>query len=150
MDLVRWEPLREMEDLFNRYGRLLGRNLTQQDGGDLERMSVADWRPNADISETRKEYLIKADLPGVKREDANVSINEGVITIEGERKSEEEEKDEKRHRVESFYGKFSRSFSLPDDVTEDRIAAEYKDGVLKVHLPKGKEVKPKEMKIPVK
>lgn len=135
MTLVSWSPLREFENLFSRYGSLPVRRSVF---GEREQ---AVWRPIADISETEKEYLIKAELPEVSKEDVEVSVNDGVITIKGERRMESAEENETRHRIESFYGSFARSFSLPADVDETAIHAESKDGVLKVHLPKA-EVEP--------
>jgi HSP20 family protein len=147
MTLVSWSPFREFEDLFSRYNRLGGSRLlpgeTSQEG------AVADWRPAADISETGKEYLIKADLPAVKREDVDVTVHDGVITIKGERRIDKSGEDEKQHRVESFYGSFSRSFSLPADVDESGISAESKDGVLRVHLPKTEVKQPTPIEIKV-
>ena len=137
MNIVSWSPFREMDDIFSRYRRLMS-----SDGGTGEGISV-DWRPVADISETKGEYLIKAGLPEVERKDVHVSVDSGRITISGERKMKKEEEDATQHRIESFYGTFSRSFALPDDVNEEKITAESKDGMLKVHLPKSKVSKPK-------
>ena len=145
MTLVTWSPFREFEDLFNRYNRMPRRDVTT--GGNED--NAMDWRPVANISETDKEYLIKAELPEVSRDDIEVKANEGVITIRGERRMEKTSDDEKQHRVESFYGSFSRSFSLPADVAEAAITAESKDGVLKVHLPKIAVVEPKAIDIKV-
>ncbi len=147
MTLVSWSPFREFEDLFSRYNRLGGGRLLPGEG--KRERAIADWRPAADISETGKEYLIKAELPAVKKEDVDVSVHDGVITIKGERRIEKSDEDEKQHRVESFYGSFSRSFSLPADVDESAISAETKDGVLQVHLPKTEVVQPKPIDIQV-
>ena len=147
MTLVSWSPFREFEDLFSRYNRLGGGRLLPGEG--KQEPAVADWRPAADISETGKEYLIKAELPAVKKEDVDVSVHDGVITIKGERRIEKSDEDEKQHRVESFYGSFSRSFSLPADVDESAISAESKDGVLQVHLPKTEVKQPKPIDITV-
>lgn len=130
MNIVRWEPFREFDEFFRRYSPMLARAPTNPD------MVLADWAPAANISETEKEYLIKAELPEVKKEDVKVTFQNGVITIAGERKQEKKEKDEVSLRVESVYGMFSRSFELPDDVEEAGIRAESKDGVLCVHIPK--------------
>jgi HSP20 family protein len=101
-----------------------------------------EWSPTADISETDKEYLIRAALPAVKKEDVEVTYEDGVLTLSGERRKEEQQKDEKFHRVESYYGNFLRSFALPDAIDEEAIKAESKDGVLTIHVPKsGSEVK---------
>ena len=95
-----------------------------------------EWAPSTDISETDKEYVIRADLPAVKKEDVQVTVDDGMITIKGERKQQKEDKNEKFHRVESFYGSFERSFSLPENVDADAIRCESKDGILTVHMPK--------------
>ncbi len=139
MTLVTWSPLREFEDFFSRYNRLSRGLLTGNGNGDR---GVADWRPAADISETGKEYLIKAELPAVAKKDVEVTVEDGVITIKGERRVEKSDEEEKRHRIETFYGSFSRSFSLPADVDETAIRAESKDGILQVHLPKTEVQKP--------
>ena len=148
MSLVTWSPFREFEDLFNRYNRLpSGRRLR---GGTAENGDTVEWRPAANISETDKEYLIKAELPEVEKKDVEVSVHDGVITIKGERRFEKTDESEQQHRVESFYGSFARSFSLPADVDETQIKAESKDGVLTVRLPKTEVVQPKAIDIQVK
>lgn len=140
MSMIRWEPLREMDDFLREYSPFFGRLKAKEDGG---------WTPTANISETDKEYLIKAELPEVKKEDVKITLSDSVITISGERKHEKEHKDENEIRVESFYGTFSRSFSLPDNVDTKGIRAESKDGVLRVHIPKIEAAKPKSITINV-
>ena len=144
MRLVSWSPFQEFENVFNRYNGLRSRNWPREDD-----RAVAEWRPIANISETDSEYLIKAELPEVKKEDVEVTVHEGVITIKGERREETTEDSEKQHRVESVYGSFARSFALPADVDESGIRAESKDGVLRVHLPKAEVKKPKAVAIDV-
>jgi len=145
MNMVTWNPFREFEDLFNRYSRVSpGRTLTSDNGDE------GTWRPVANISETDAEYLVKAELPEVKKEDVEVAVHDGVITIKGQRRYERTEDGEKAHRIESFYGSFARSFSLPADVDEEKIRAESKDGVLIVHLPKTEVQKPKSIEIEVR
>ena len=146
MSLVRWDPFADVDTLFN---RLMPANFSRWpsvlrgDGGKLE------WSPSANISETDQEYLIRAELPAVKKEDVTVTFDNGVITIKGERKQQTEDKKEKYHRVESFYGSFVRSFSLPDNVNSDAIKCDSKDGVLTVHIPKTESQKPKVKQIAV-
>ena len=94
------------------------------------------WRPSVDISETNEHYLIKAELPEVEKDDVDVAIENGVLTISGERHYEKEEETETKHRIESMYGRFSRSFTLPSDADEAKISAQAKNGVLKVRIPK--------------
>ena len=146
MSLIRWDPFSDMDHLFNRmmsgahWSRLA---LRPEDGRKLE------WAPNADISETDKEYMIRAELPAVKKEDVQVTFEDGLITIKGERKQQKEDKNEKYHRVESFYGGFERTFSLPDNIDADAIRCESKDGILTVHIPKKEPVKHKTKQISV-
>jgi HSP20 family protein len=130
MSLVRWDPFAEFDSLFGRLPRLPRLALDMEGGTKFE------WAPSADISETEKEYLIRAELPAVKKEDVKVTVEGGTITIAGERKLQKEDKNEKFHRVESFSGTFMRSFGLPDDADPDAIRCENKDGVLTVHIAK--------------
>lgn len=148
MTLVNWSPFGDLEDVFDRYNRLFNRGLPAL--GEGQARDVVQWRPVANISETRTEYLIKAELPEVEKKDVEVTVHEGVITIRGERRYERSDDSEKQHRVESFYGNFARSFSLPADADESKIYAESKDGVLKVHIPKTAVAKPKPIEIQVK
>ena len=131
MSLVRWEPFEGMDMLFNRFP-LFGFRRPRPGAGEY-----FDWSPTADISETDKEYLIRAALPAVKKEDVKVSYENGVLTVSGERR-QEEQKDEKFHRIESYDGNFLRSFALPDAIDEEAIRAESKEGVLTIHVPKAK------------
>jgi HSP20 family protein len=114
-----------------------------------ETMIVADWTPSVDISETESEYQIKAEIPDVKKEDVKVTVEDGVLTIQGERKQEKEEKGKKFHRIERSYGSFVRTFSLPDVIEEEKVKAEFKDGVLNLHLPKSEKAKPKAIEVKV-
>jgi HSP20 family protein len=148
--LTRWEPFREMEDFQNRLSTLFGRpSLRRPNGHGREEITLADWMPLADITEDEKEYLIKAELPELKKEDVKVTVENGVLTISGERKFEKEEKKKKYHRVERGYGTFVRSFTLPDDADGNKIKAEFKNGVLTVHLPKSEHAKPKQIEVNV-
>jgi HSP20 family protein len=146
MKLTKWDPLREMEDIFDRYGR----GLSWPRRGSQETMATGDWAPRVDISETAKEFNIKVEIPEVKKDDVKVTVENGVLTIRGERKQEKEEKDEKFHRIERSYGSFTRSFTLPDNVNESRIDASFKDGMLYLQVPKTEEAKPKAIEVKVK
>lgn len=130
MTTIRWEP-------FGRLDHLLGvsRTLWPQ-WAEEERVNRAVWRPKADISETEKEFLIRAELPAVRKEDVKVTFDAGIVTIHGERRREQGEQTETYHRVESFCGRFSRSFSLPENVAAEAIRCESRDGVLTVRIPK--------------
>jgi HSP20 family protein len=119
--LTRWEPVREMEDFQNRLSALLGRPVRR--GNGREEITLPEWTPLADITEDDKEYLIKAELPEMKKEDVKVTVENGVLTISGERKFEKEEKKKKYHRVERGYGTFMRSFALPDDADFSKVNA---------------------------
>jgi HSP20 family protein len=110
---------------------------------------TAEWRPNADIIEKKEEYLVKAELPEVKKEDVKIEVAEGLLKIRGERKFEHDEKKDTMHRVETFYGKFMRTFALPENVDATKIHAECADGVLTVHIPKVAVVLPKPVEITV-
>lgn len=142
--LTRWDPLREVEDLFS----LWGRPATRKANGK-EALALADWAPLVDITEDDKEYLVKAELPELKREDIKLSVENGVLTITGERKMEKEEKGKKYHRVERAYGRFERSFTLPEDASADKVNAQFKDGVLNVHIAKTDHPKAKSIDIKV-
>ena len=145
--LAKWNPFRELEDIQNRLSSLFGR--TSLRGLGEETMTISEWTPLVDIVEDDKEYLIKAELPEVKKEEVKVTVENGVLTITGERKFEKEEKNKKYHRVERAYGSFMRNFTLPQDAAGDKISAEFKDGVPKVHLPKSAEAKPKSIDVKV-
>jgi len=112
-------------------------------------MTLADWVPTADITEDDKEYLIKAELPDLKKEDVKVTVENGVLTISGERKFEKEQKEKKYHRIERAYGRFVRSFALPDDADPGGVKADFKDGVLTVHLPKSERARPTQIEVNV-
>ena len=130
MQLTQWNPFREMDEMFRTY------RLPRETG------PLADFTPAVDISEKDKEYLVKAQLPGVKKDDVRIEFMNGVLTLTGERKFEKEEKDEKTHRIESAFGAFARTFVVPEDVLTEKIAADFKDGILFVHLPKTDIKKP--------
>jgi HSP20 family protein len=147
MNLVRWDPIREMDQFFSRpLGSYIARWPRQAAETDEE---VTAWAPTLDVSETDNEYLVRADLPAVTKEDVNVTIDNDVLTIAGERKFDNEEKSEKVHRRETFRGMFSRSLSLPENTNASGIRAESKDGVLTVHIPKTKLERAKAIEIKV-
>jgi HSP20 family protein len=145
MSLAKWEPLREIEDIFERYTRGLSWPLKR--GQEL--ISAGDWSPRVDISENDNEFEIRAEIPDVKKEDVKVTVNKGVVTIQGERRQEKEEKGKKFHRVERHYGNFVRSFTLPDNIDEKKVKASYKDGILNLRIPKTAEAKAKSVEVKV-
>jgi HSP20 family protein len=147
--ITRWDPFKELDDLQTRLSTMFGRAPVRKDSGKEEAMTIAEWAPLVDISEDEKEYLIKAELPEVKKEDVKVAVQDDVLTLSGERTLEKEEKGKKYHRVERAYGIFSRSFTLPEDADPSKVNAEFKDGVLKVHLAKSERAKPKSIEVKV-
>ena len=149
----RWNPFKEMEDLQSRLFSLINRNfgrvpLRGEEEGK-ESMVLMEWAPLVDISEDEKQYLIKAELPGVRREEVKVTLENGVLTLSGERKFEKEEKGRRYHRVERAYGQFTRSFTLPDDTDAGKVTAEFKDGVLRVQIAKSERALPKAIDVKV-
>lgn len=143
MSLVRWEPMRDIEDMFDRYAKAMYSDRTH------ELVQSGDWTPRVDISETDKAFTIKAEIPDVHKDDVKVSVENGVLSIKGERKHEKEESGTKFHRVECYYGSFMRSFTLPSNVDSTKIKATFKDGMLDLQIPKTTEVKPKAVEIHV-
>ena len=148
MTLVRWDPFRELEDVSDRLNQMFNRSAPARTNGK-ETMIVADWAPSVDVSETEGEYQIKAEIPDVKKEDEKVTLEDGVLTIQGERKQEKEVKGKRYHRVERSYGRFARSFTLPDVIDEEKVKAEFKDGILNLALPKSEKAKPKAIEVTV-
>lgn len=146
-NLTRWNPLSEFEDMMDRYNRFFGMNRSSGEGRDLFRRS--DWAPAVDIKETRQGFTIDAELPGMNRDDVKVTVHDRVLTIEGERKQEEETSDKKHHRIERFYGSFLRRFTLPDNVDESSVKASFKDGVLTLTLNKAEPQEPKAIEVQV-
>ncbi len=145
MRLTRWDPVRDLESLSNRLNQVFGQPALRPD----ETPVFADWTPSMDVEETDAEYLVKTDLPDLKKEDVKVSIQDGVLSLEGERKQEKEEKTKKYHRVERAYGTFVRRLSVPSDVDQQKVQAEFKDGVLVVHMPKSALAKPRSIDVTV-
>ena len=146
---TRWSPLKELEEMEKRLSGYFGRAPVAANGDKKEAITVAEWSPLVDISEDEKEYVIKAEIPEMKKEDIKLNVHDDVLTITGERKYEKEEKNKKYHRVERAFGSFMRSFALPEDADGSKIAAEYKDGILKVRLPKSERAKPKAIEVKV-
>ncbi len=144
--IKRWDPFRElismrddMERLFNTF---FGKHYVEESEGV--------WLPVVDIEEDNESFIVKAELPGLKKEDVKISVRGNLLTISGERKKEEETKNKTYHRVERLYGKFSRTISLPSEVDINKIKAVYKDGVLHINLPKLEIMKPKEIEVEMK
>jgi len=147
MAIVRWDPVRElvvMQDRLNRFFDDLGRRT------DDDVMSRGDWMPAVDIYQSdANEVVLKAELPGLEREDIDVNVENNTLTIKGERRQDVEVKKEHFHRVERSYGAFSRSFSLPSTIDSGNVRADYHDGVLTVSLPLREESKPRQIQVAV-
>lgn len=149
MKLTRWDPFRDVEDVFDRYARALALPMGMRQGRGLFSAEGGEWSPQVDISETDNHFIVTAELPGIKREEVKICIDDGVLNLRGERKEEKEEKGRRFHRTERFYGAFSRSFTLPKNVDESHIEATFKDGVLTLQLPKKAADKPKSIEVKV-
>jgi len=149
--ITRFNPWREMEELQRRLASVFdlapaGRSSITT---DEENMTVPEWAPAVDIVEDDKEYLIKVELPEVPKENVKVTMEAGTLTISGERRAEKQEKSLKIHRLERYYGRFVRSFSIPDDAEDGKVNAEYRDGVLRVHLTKSEKARPRQIDVKV-
>jgi len=154
MSIVKFNPVRdllsfekEISKLFNEFDNTFG---FRKSNAITEEMENAVWAPLTDIYEDENNYLVKVDLPGVAKDDLKISYENGSLAISGERKSEKETKDAKFHRVERTYGKFYRSFTLPQQIHSDKIEAEFSNGQLEITIPKSEEAKPKQLQIKVK
>ncbi len=148
MAIVRWDPFRELATMQDRINRVFGEVYARRPEDDL--MLRGDWIPPVDIYENEKgEIVIKAELPGMTKEEIDLRVENNTLTIRGDRKREAEVKEEQYHRVERTYGSFTRSFSLPGTVDSARVSADYKDGLLTVSLPLKEEAKPRQIQVRV-
>jgi HSP20 family protein len=144
--IVQWNPFQELEQMHNRLTSLFEDDRPRgRPGRDLPEL----WAPIVDITEDDRAYLVKAELPGVRREDVHVTLESGTLTIAGERKQEREEKTRKFHRVERSYGSFSRSFELPGNVDPEKIEARFRDGILAVAIAKSESARPRQIEVKV-
>jgi HSP20 family protein len=153
MAIIRFNPVRDLLNVEREFNRMFKSmedrfSLSKKEDVDDE-YENAVWMPLTDIYEDKNDYKIKADLPGIKKDDVKISFSDGKLSISGERALEEESKDSKCHRIERTFGKYYRSFTLPKEIKEDKIKADFKDGQLTVTIPKADEVKPKEIKIKI-
>ena len=146
MRVIKWEPFRDVDDVFDRF---FAETMRRWPRGATENRAAQDWAPAADVSETEAEYLIKADLPDVRKEDVSITVQDGVLTLSGERRQEKRAEGEKLHRVERVYGSFARRFALPENADEQSISAESRDGVILIHIPKVKVVQPQPRQIEI-
>jgi HSP20 family protein len=146
MAVIKWDPFRDLNILQDRMNRLFedtGRGIRRNE----EPASTTIWSPAVDIYETEGEIVVQAELPGMERKDIALNLENNVLTIRGDRQFKKETKEDNYHRIERSYGGFSRSFSIPTSVDEDKIRADYKDGVLRIALPKKEQAKPKQIQI---
>ena len=146
MRVIKWEPFRDMDDVFDRF---ITESMRHWPRAAAANRAAQEWAPAADVSETEAEYLIKADLPEVRKEDVSITVQDGVLTLSGERRQEKREETEKLHRVERVYGSFARRFALPENADEQGIRAESRDGVILIHIPKAKVVEPQPRQITI-
>jgi HSP20 family protein len=147
---ITWNQLREMQNAAqNRFNRFLGGFPNRIGTGEAHSLTVADWSPEVDISQDNHEYLLKADLPEMNKDDVRVTVEDGILSVSGERKSEKEDLKKKFHRIERCYGTFRRSFTLPENADSAKVTAEFRDGVLKVHLPTTTRAKSKALEVKV-
>lgn len=149
--IVRWDPFRDVATLHDRVDRLFEESLRGLRGFDREEtLQGSSWAPAVDILEKENEIVLRADLPGLDPKDVDIQVQNGTLTLRGERKFESDVKEDNFRRVERVYGSFVRSFSLPPTVDAEKVEADYKNGVLEVKLPKRPEAKPKQIKVAVK
>ena len=151
-ELQTWKPFRELAPFreFERVRRQMDRLWDSfLEGGLRRRSEEGEWLPSLDVAETKSELVVKAEAPGLDPKDIDISLSDGVLTIKGEKRQEKEEKEADYHLVERSYGSFTRSVQLPREVQSDKISASYKNGILKITLPKSEEAKKKEIKIKV-
>jgi len=144
MRLKVWEPYRGFRPFHGDFERFFGLDQEQ-----TQELNEASWSPKVDVYETQESYVLNAELPGLKKEEINIDVNDNILTINGEKKFEEKVEKDSYVRVERNYGSFSRSFTLSDDVNTESIQASYKEGVLELTLPKKEEAKPKEIKVEI-
>lgn len=147
--ITRWNPVNEFEDLLDRYNRYFG--LSRSDSGQQSKdlFSSSDWAPVVDIRETGEAFEIDAELPGLAREDVKVTVHDGVLNIQGERRKVTETGEHTQHRIERLYGSFQRRFTLPDNVDENSIQARFQDGVLHLTLKKAEPAQPRAIEVNV-
>ncbi len=153
MRLTRWRPQRDLlgfqDELTRMFNRFFDTDLLAPFQDDGEGLTRSTWYPAVDIAEEDDAFIVTAELPGLKKKDIHVSYQDGMLTLEGERKRESKIKEENYHRVERSYGKFSRNFQLPSGVQADKIDAKFSDGILTITVPKAEEAKPKEIEVKV-
>jgi HSP20 family protein len=146
--IIRWNPFREMDEIQRQMSSLLEGNLFRRNPANSEgNVTAPEWTPLVDVIEDEKEYLIKAELPEVQKDGVKVTVENRTLTISGERKAETEDKGRKFHRVERRYGRFERTFGIPEGADAGKVKAEFKDGVLRVHVAKSEKAQPQKIEV---
>jgi HSP20 family protein len=146
MRVIKWEPFRDVDDVFDRF---FAESMRRWPRVGAATQQPREWAPAADVSETDGEYVIKAELPEVRKEDVSITVQDGVLTLAGERRQEKVDEQEKIHRIERFYGSFARRFALPENADEQGIRAESREGVIVIHIPKQRVVEPQPRQIQI-
>ena len=146
MTLVRWSPWREMVTMQDRMNRFLGDSQTGAGFGD-DQLEMTNWHPSVDIYDRDEKIVIKAELPGLEKKDISIDVKDRILTLKGERTYDNGVNDKKYYRRDRAFGKFQRSFTLPDGLDPEKINADYKDGLLSVEIPKSEKEKPKQITI---
>ena len=149
MALIRWEPARELNSLQSEMNRLFNTFFDTPTTGSGNGGAVRRWVPSMDLVETEDHFVLKADLPGLDAGDVSIEVEDNVLTVSGERRTEHEEQKEGFYRMERSFGQFRRSLTLPDGVDAEKIAATFDKGVLEVRIPKPEERKPRRVAIHV-
>ncbi len=142
MAIVRWDPFRDVAMLHDRMNRLFDETLSRTRGSEPSELT-GNWSPSVDVYENNDRYVLVAELPGLSKDDVQIEMKENILTLRGERRFQEEYKDQTCHRMERAYGQFVRSFSLPAQVEANKVEATFKDGVLTVTVPKAAASKPR-------
>jgi HSP20 family protein len=154
MSIIRWNPTRELasfpSDIFSMQREMNRMFDNFFRGADEPGLLNGSWLPAVDVAEEENEYVVKVELPGVNKDDVKITLESNILTVRGEKKAEKETKDKNYHRMERSYGSFQRSFTLPTSVKNDKIDAQYRDGILSITLPKAEEAKPKQIEVKVK
>lgn len=145
MSIIHWNPLTELEDIQSDINRIFDNTVFRRRANAKTELGL--WQPVIDVIETKENYQVKAEIPGIAKEDISINVNDSILTIKGEKKQEISEKDTNLLRTERLYGMFQRQLALPQDVDAEKINARFKDGVLELMIPKGEKTKPKEIKI---
>jgi HSP20 family protein len=148
--MTMWDPFKELDNFSNRLSNIFGRSMTPaRHDGESDLFTKAQWAPTVDITEDKDHYYIKAELPGIEKDQVKVHVENGYLTIQGERKFEEEKKDTHVHRIERSYGSFVRAFALPDDADSNKIDAQFKNGLLSIQMPKSAKPQGKQIEVKV-